>query len=143
MATRFTARFGDEASGGPALRYGGGYIAAMKERNSTEFISMSRSAGASEDRGMGVLGGMFSWGPMRLGAIDYYTQDTINIFYTEGKVGMNRGADFEATLAGQFAAQNSTGTNLLNGGNLLCHQPVRREGPDSASTTRSSRPPTP
>jgi hypothetical protein len=108
--------FGDEASGGPALRYGGGYIAAMKERNSTEFISMSRVAGASEDRGVGVLGGMFSWGPMRLGAIEYYNQDTINIFYTEGKVGMNRGADFEATLASQFAAQNSTGTNLLNAG---------------------------
>ncbi|HLG49918.1 MAG TPA: OprD family outer membrane porin [Reyranella sp.] len=109
--------FGDEASGGPALRYGGGYIAAMKERNSTEFISMSRSAGASEDRGVGVLGGMFSWGPMRLGAIDYYNQDTINIFYTEGKVGMARGPDLEATLAGQFANQNSTGMNLLNGGN--------------------------
>ena len=109
--------FGDEASGGPALRYGGGYIAAMKERNSTEFISMSRTAGASEDRGVGVLGGMFSWGPMRLGAIEYYNQDTINIFYTEGKVGMNRGSDFEATLAAQFAAQNSTGANLLNSGN--------------------------
>jgi hypothetical protein len=108
--------FGDEASGGPALRYGGGYIAAMKERNSTEFISMSRVAGANEDRGTGVLGGMFSWGPMRLGAIDYYAQDTINIFYTEAKVGTNRGPDFEATLAGQFATQNSTGTNLLNGG---------------------------
>jgi hypothetical protein len=108
--------FGDEASGGPALRYGGGYIAAMKERNSTEFISMSRVAGANEDRGTGVLGGMFSWGPMRIGAIDYYAQDTINIFYTEGKVGMNRGADLEAALSGQFATQNSTGTNLLNGG---------------------------
>jgi hypothetical protein len=108
--------FGDEASGGPALRYGGGYIAAMKERNSTEFISMSRVAGANEDRGVGVLGGMFSWGPLRVGAIDYYNQDTINIFYTEGKVGMNRGPDFEATLAGQFAAQNSTGMNLLNSG---------------------------
>jgi hypothetical protein len=108
--------FGDEASGGPALRYGGGYIAAMKERNSTEFISMSRSAGASEDRGVGVLGGMFSWGPLRIGAIDYYAQDTINIFYTEGKVAANLGAGFTGALMGQFAAQNSTGTNLLNGG---------------------------
>jgi hypothetical protein len=108
--------FGDEASGGPALRYGGGYIAAMKERNATEFISMSRSAGASEDRGVGVLGGMFSWGPLRIGAIDYYAQDTINIFYAEGKVGANLGAGFTGALAAQFAAQNSTGTNLLNGG---------------------------
>ena len=107
--------FGDEASGGPALRYGGGYIAAMKERNSTEFISMSRSAGASEDRGTGVLGGMFSWGPVRIGAIEYYTQDTINIFYTEGKIGRDFG-DISGALAAQFAAQNSTGMNLLNGG---------------------------
>ncbi len=38
--------FGDEANGGPALRYGGGYIAAIKERNATDFISMSRAAGA-------------------------------------------------------------------------------------------------
>ena len=108
--------FGDEASGGPALRYGGGYIAAIKERNATEFISMSRAAGAPDDRGTGVLGGMFSWGPLRIGAIDYYTQDTMNIFYAEGKVGTSRGQDFEATLASQFAAQNSTGMNLLNGG---------------------------
>jgi hypothetical protein len=107
--------FGDEASGGPALRYGGGYIAAMKERNDINFISMSRTAGASEDRGTGVLGGMFSWGPVRLGAIDYFTQDTINIFYTEGKYGAALG-DFTGALMGQFAAQSSTGTNLLNGG---------------------------
>jgi hypothetical protein len=63
-----------------------------------------------------VLGGMFSWGPMRLGAIDYSSQDTINIFYTEGKVGTAFGPGFSGALSGQFAAQNSTGTNLLNGG---------------------------
>ncbi|MBS0525860.1 MAG: OprD family outer membrane porin [Proteobacteria bacterium] len=108
--------FGDEASGGPYFRYGGGYIAAMKERNSTEFISMSRVAGASEDRGTGVLGGMFSWGPVRLGAIEYYNQDTINIFYTEGKYGVAFTPEVSAALSAQFAAQNSTGMNLLNGG---------------------------
>jgi hypothetical protein len=63
-----------------------------------------------------VLGGMFSWGPLRIGAIDYFTQDTMNIFYAEGKVGTSRGPDFQATLASQFAAQGSTGMNLLNGG---------------------------
>src|SRR4029079_18442040 len=63
--------FGDEASGGPALRYAVGYIAAIKERNVTDLISMSRAAGAHEDRGTGVLGGMSSWGPLRIGAINY------------------------------------------------------------------------
>src|SRR3954463_3564955 len=33
---------------GPAFRYGGGYIAAMKERNSTEFVPMSQAAGATD-----------------------------------------------------------------------------------------------
>lgn len=108
--------FGDEASGGPSFRYGGGYIAAMKERNSTEFISMSRSAGANEDRGTGVFGGMFSWGPVRIGAIEYYTQDTMNIFYTEGKYATKLGTKASVALSAQFAAQNSTGMNLLNGG---------------------------
>jgi len=107
--------FGDP-NNGPSLRYGGGYIAAMKARNSTEFISMSRMAGANEDRGTGVLGGTFSWGPLRVGAINYYAQDTINIFYAEGKVATSLGSDFLAALSMQFAAQNSTGTNLLNGG---------------------------
>lgn len=107
--------FGDEASGAPYFRYGGGYIAAMKARNATDFISMSRTAGANEDRGTGVLGGFFTWGPLRLGAIDYYTQDTVNIFYSEGKIGKDFG-DLSAVLSAQFVAQNSTGTNLMNGG---------------------------
>lgn len=107
--------FGDPDTG-PSFRYGGGYIAAMKDRNATDFVSMSRSAGASEDRGTGVFGGLFSWGPLRIGGIEYYTQDTINILYGEGKYGVNLGTDFNAILALQFADQHSTGANLLNGG---------------------------
>src|SRR6185436_14350571 len=101
---------------GPTFRYGGGYIAALKERNSTEFISMSRSAGAGEDRGTGVVGGVFHWGPMRIGAVEYYSQDTINIFYTEGRYGVSFAPDFNALVSLQFADQHSTGANLLNGG---------------------------
>lgn len=107
--------FGDP-DGGPYFRYGGGYVAAMKDRNATDFVSMSRAAGAGEDRGTGVLGGLFRWGPLRIGAIDYYAQDTINIFYTEAKVATALGSDLLAALSTQFAAQNSTGSNLLNGG---------------------------
>jgi hypothetical protein len=107
--------FGDP-DGGPYFRYGGGYVAATKDRNATDFVSMSRAAGAGEDRGTGVLGGLFSWGPLRIGAIDYYAQDTINIFYTEAKIATALGSDLLAALSTQFAAQNSTGTNLLNGG---------------------------
>ena len=107
--------YGDAEGNGPFFRYGGGYLAAIKERNSTEFISMSRAAGASEDRGVGLVGALMRWGPVHIGAIEYYAQDTINIFYTEGKVGHDFG-DISAMLQAQFATQNSTGTNLLNNG---------------------------
>ena len=59
----------------------------MKDADSTEFISMSRQAGASVDYGTGVLGGRLTWGPASIGAVEYYTQDTINIAYAEGKYG--------------------------------------------------------
>jgi hypothetical protein len=107
--------FGD-AENGPYFRYGGGYIAAMKERNATEFVSMSQTAGAADPRGTGVGGGVFKWGPVQIGAVEYYTQDTINIVYTEGKVGANPAPDFNAVLALQFADQRSTGNEMLNGG---------------------------
>lgn len=101
---------------GPALRYGGGYIAAMKERNSTQFVSMSQSAGAVDPRGTGVAGGYFNWGPFRLGAVEYYTQDTINIAYAEAKYGVHLAPHWNAALMAQFADQRSTGANELNGG---------------------------
>src|SRR4029079_10314659 len=108
-------KYGDKEGSGPYFQYGGGYIAAIKERNSTEFISMSRAAGAGQDYGVGVLGGLMRWGPVHVGAIEYYNQDTINIFYAEGRVGHDFG-DISAELQGQFAAQNSVGTHLLNSG---------------------------
>ena len=108
--------FGNEESGGPYFRYGGGYIAAMKDRNSTDFISMSQVAGAADPRGTGVFGGLFSWGPFRIGGIEYFTQDTINIVYGEAKYGANLAPDLNAVLAAQFADQHSTGMELLNGG---------------------------
>ena len=43
----------------------------------------------------------------------------INIFYAEGKYGASFGDGFNAIAAAQFVAQNSTGPNLLNGGNYF------------------------
>ena len=68
---------------GPVLRYGGGYIATIKPRNSATFLSMSRQAGANVDNGAGVLGARLTWGLASIGAIEYYVQDTLNIAYVE------------------------------------------------------------
>ena len=50
--------------GAPGFRYGGGYITKIKERNSDDFVSMSRDAGAPVDRGVGLGGGLFLLGPL-------------------------------------------------------------------------------
>jgi len=114
-----TGTFGDSSHGGPSFRYGGGYIATVKQRNANTFISMSRAAGANVDNGVGVLGGLFTWGPLSLGAVEYYSQDTINIAYAEGKYGYRFPFDIDAILALQYADQRSTGLNLTNGGNFF------------------------
>ena len=68
---------------------------------------------------MGLVGGLLTWGPASIGAIEYYSQDVLNIFYAEGKYGVSFGDGFNAIGAAQFVTQNSTGQNLLNGGNYF------------------------
>jgi len=106
----------DERSTGPSFRYGAGYIAAIKLRNTNVFQSMSRAAGANADNGVGVIGGLMNWGPAYIGAVEYYCQDTLNIAYIEGKYGHKFSPDISAILAVQYADQRSTGANLINGG---------------------------
>ena len=99
--------------GEPGFRYGGGYITKIKERNSDDFVWMSKDAGADVKRGVGVVGGTFTYGKFSLGAINYYSQDIINIFYTETKYSFSITKEFGALLAIQFADQRSTGDDLL------------------------------
>jgi hypothetical protein len=106
----------DERATGPSFRYGAGYIAAIKLRNTNVFQSMSRAAGANVDNGVGVIGGLMNWGPAYIGAVEYYCQDTLNIAYIEGKYGHKFSPDISAILAVQYADQRSTGANLTNGG---------------------------
>jgi hypothetical protein len=68
---------------------------------------------------VGVLGGLMTWGPASLGAIEYYSQDILNIFYAEAKYGVSFGSGFNAIGAAQFVDQRSTGQNLLTGGNYF------------------------
>lgn len=112
-----TGTFGSSENGGPSFRYGGGWIDAIKPRDAYEFQSMASKAGVPDSNaGVGVIGGLLTWGPASLGAIEYYSQDIINIFYVEGKYGISFDGGFNAIAATQFVAQNSTGQHLMNGG---------------------------
>jgi hypothetical protein len=115
---------GGSSEGGPSLRYSLGFIDAIKPRDANTFQSMASTAGVpTSNAGVGLAGSMLKWGPMRIGAIDYYSQDLLNIFYTEGSYGASFGAGpgggFSAIAAAQFVAQNSTGQHLMNGGNAF------------------------
>jgi hypothetical protein len=100
---------------GPGLRYGGGYITKIKERNSTEFVWMSQAAGARVDRGVGLAGALFSYKGFSIGGIDYYSDDIINIGYGEAKYVLPVTKDFGVLFAAQFTDQRSVGADLLKG----------------------------
>ena len=69
---------------------GGGYVDKIKERNDDEFVSDvgGRRRAGGFDRGVWVGGANYKAGDFSIGAIDYYSDDIINIFYTEGKYGL-------------------------------------------------------
>lgn len=108
--------------GAPELRYGGGYITKIKERNSDEFVWMSRDAGANVNRGVALAGANYSTKQYSLGAIDYYSDDILNIFYTEGKYTLSMANRFGVLFAAQFTDQRSTGDDLLTGSSFSSHQ---------------------
>jgi len=108
--------------GAPAWRFGAGYIDKIKEKNSDKFIWMSRDAGGSVDRGVFLAGANYTDGDFSLGAIDYFSDDIINIFYTEAKYTMPLSAGTKLALGAQYTNQHSTGSELLTGSRFSAHQ---------------------
>jgi outer membrane porin, OprD family len=102
----------DDALG---FKYGGGYITKIKERNSDRFKWMSQDAGAAVKRGVGVGGASVSYKGLTFGAIDYYSNDIINIVYTEGSYKFRVMDSLGLLFSAQFTDQRSTGDDLLKG----------------------------
>jgi hypothetical protein len=98
-------------------RVGGGYFDEIKERNSDEFVSMATDAGAplGIERGVYALGANYKLGELSIGAINYYSDDIINIFYTEGKYGAQLSDSSKLSFALQYTDQGATGDHLLRG----------------------------
>lgn len=106
----------------PAWRFGGGYITKIKEKNSDQFVWMSKDAGANVDRGVYLAGANVEQKDLSVGAINYYSQDIINIFYTEAKYALPLAGGSKLKLAAQFSDQQNTGDNLLTGQEFSAHQ---------------------
>lgn len=108
--------------GEPEWRVGGGYFDEIKERNSDKFVSMSTDAGASVERGVYALGANYKKGDFSIGAIDYYSDDIINIFYTEAKYAVPLGESMKLKFSLQYSDQESTGDDLLRGTSFSADQ---------------------
>ena len=97
------------------LKYGLGYFDQIKERNSDDFVSMARDAGADVERGVFSGGLIYQKGKFSIGAIDYYSDDIINIAYAETKGEIPFSEDWRPRYHIQFADEHSVGDNLLDG----------------------------
>jgi hypothetical protein len=105
------------ADGAPRWRFAAGYVDKIKERDSTDFVSMAAAAGARAgvSRGVSVVGGDYTLGDLSVGAIDYYSSDIINITYVEVKDALALSDRLRLQLAAQYTSQKSVGEDLLTG----------------------------
>ncbi len=117
----FNGAYGGK-DGALGFRYGGGYITKIKERNDDRFRWMSQDAGADVKRGVAVGGGSVSYKGLTFGVIDYYSDDIINIFYTEGSYKLPVTKDLGLLFAAQFTDQRSVGDDLLKGYSFNTYQ---------------------
>jgi len=105
-----------------AIKYGLGYFYKIKERNDSEFVSMSEDAGADVERGVWAAGALYEKGKFSIGAIEYYSEDIINIAYAESKLEVPLVDDWKLKFAGQYVDQGSVGDNALQGHSFSGHQ---------------------
>ena len=106
---------------GPELRYITGYIPRIKPHNSDRFEPMSVAAGASVERGTTLAGALFSFKDFSIGAINYFTPDIINIFYSEARYRWHPVDGLGLHFAVQYTSQRSVGDDLLAGSSFNVH----------------------
>src|SRR5438105_4916318 len=105
-----------------AIKYGLGYFYQMKERNENQFVSMAKDAGADVERGVWAAGALYEKGKFNIGAIDYYSDDIINIAYAQTGFQIPLSDDVRLKLAAQYTDEGSVGDNLLDGESFSGHQ---------------------
>ena len=98
-------------------KFGLGYVDEIKTKTSEIFVSMSDAAGAPDDLDNGVFGSGLNYmrGPFSIGAVDYYNEDVINIFYAETKYLHDLSDSSQLRLGAQYSQQNAVGDELLTG----------------------------
>src|SRR5262245_7693836 len=93
------------------LRYDGGYVMKIKPRDSNDFISMSKQAGAGGDN-QGLFFGALTLTPIKELNVNigtYYGQETFNTFFGKGEYTLQLGGDVKLQIGVQGTDQQSVG----------------------------------
>jgi hypothetical protein len=98
---------------------------------------MSQAAGAPEgiQRGVYVAGVDYSHTNVSLSLWEYYSEDIINILYSEGKYVLPGTKGYKLSFGAQYSGQQSTGDDLLTGSSFSNHQWGVRSDLSFRSTT--------
>lgn len=92
-----------------------GHVSQIKQRNAESFISMAEAAGAEgSGKGMTMAGARYIFdNNLSVGAINYYTDDVLNIFYSEFTFVKKITNQISSRVTGQFTHQKSIGDDLI------------------------------
>ena len=99
----------------PHFNYVLGHITRMKKRTATTFSHMSEAAGAdNSNKGLSMIGGRYSLTPLiNIGAVNHYSWDVMNIFYTEANAAWKLNDHLALRLSGQYTNQQDIGDHLI------------------------------
>jgi outer membrane OprD family porin len=99
----------------PKIDFITGYVNKMKTRNSDSFKHLSAIAGATATNdGLLMAGARYRFNDSsNIGAINYYSFDVMNIFYTEANYLLNISEDIPLKLSAQYTDQQSIGSETI------------------------------
>lgn len=103
------------AKDGKTIDFIVGHVSQLKQRNAEGFISMAEAAGAvGSGKGMQMAGARYHLEDnSSIGAINYYTEDTLNIFYSELNFTKELSDEITTRVSAQFSHQKSIGDELI------------------------------
>ena len=92
-----------------------GHITQIKKRNAQGFTSMAEAAGATNSgKGTSMAGARYYINSdTNIGAINYFTDDVFNIFYSEFNYTNKLTKEFSTKITTQFTHQKSVGETLI------------------------------
>ena len=97
-----------------SLKWITGYVRKMKKRNSDQFEYISQAAGIKgTHKGLALLGARYSLTENTdIGAVNYFTEDYMNTFYTEANHVFFPEDEIPVNLSLQYTNQQSSGSEL-------------------------------